>query len=144
LKSLHQLDVGKTTAISRWTNEEEEMTTDNAPHETFGSTIKRLRRGQGLTQRQLAAELGVDFTYLSKLENDRGERPSEKIVRELAARFEVDSEELLALAGRLPGELGERAKGDLTFARLLRRLPSMSDPELEKIYKQAKLKKPSP
>lgn len=119
------------------------MTTDNAPQETFGATIQRLRRLHDLTQRQLASELGIDFTYLSKLENDRGEKPSEKIVRELAVRFEVDPEELLALAGRLPGELGERAKDDVTFARLLRRLPSMSDPELEKIYKQAKLKKPS-
>lgn len=118
------------------------MTTENEPHGTFGDTIQRLRRTCGLTQRQLATELGIDFTYLSKLENDRGERPSEKIVRELATRFEVDAEELLALAGRLPSELGERAKDDVTFARLLRRLPSMSDPELEKIYKQARLNKP--
>lgn len=110
--------------------------------ETFGQTIQRLRREHDLTQRELATELGIDFTYLSKLENDRGERPSEKVVRQLASRFGVDPEELLALAGRLPDQLGERAKDDLTFARLLRRLPSMSDPELEKIYKQAKVEHP--
>lgn len=118
------------------------MAAKDAPQATFGQTIQRLRRENGLTQRQLAGELGVDFTYLSKLENDRGERPSEKLVRQLAARCGVDPEDLLALAGRLPEELGARAKEDLTFARLLRRLPEMTEKELEKIYHQAKVGKP--
>jgi len=120
-----------------------EMATSEETHQTFGETIQRLRREHKLTQRDLAAELGIDFTYLSKLENDRGERPSEKLVRELAPRLGADPEELLALAGRVPGELGKRAQTDLTFARLLRRLPSMSEPELRKIYRQAKLDQPS-
>lgn len=111
--------------------------------QTFGETIRSLRRKHDLTQRGLASELGIDFTYLSKLENDRGERPSEKLVREIARRLGVDPEELLALAGRVPAELGERAQSDLAFARLLRRLPNMSEPELRKIYRQAELDKPS-
>lgn len=77
-------------------------------------------------------------TYLSKLENDRGERPSENLVRDLAHHLETDAEELLALAGRVPGELGEMAQADIAFARLLRRLPHMTKSELNKIYRQAK------
>ena len=119
------------------------MATSEETQQTFGETIQRLRREHKLTQRELAAKLGIDFTYLSKLENDRGERPSEKLVRELAPRLGADPEELLALAGRVPGELGKRAQTDLTFARLLRRLPSMSEPELRKIYHDAKLDRPS-
>jgi transcriptional regulator with XRE-family HTH domain len=54
------------------------MSVDNQqPEEFFGQRIQRLRRRQGLTQRQVAAQLGIDFTYLSKLENDRGEPPGE-------------------------------------------------------------------
>ena len=44
---------------------------DQQPEETFGQRIRRLRRSRGLTQRQLAEQLGIDFTYLSKA----GERP---------------------------------------------------------------------
>jgi len=108
----------------------------------FGATIQALRKAHDLTQRELAGELGIDFTYLSKLENNRGERPSEKLVRELAARLKTDPEELLALAGRLPEELGELAQADVSFARLLRRLPNMNEADLRKVYRHAKVDPP--
>src|SRR6266566_2055994 len=38
---------------------------------TLGQYIKELRRQRHLTQRQLAEQVGVDFSYLSKIENDR-------------------------------------------------------------------------
>lgn len=116
------------------------MAEDPGSPGSFGESIKALRLDAELTQRQLAETVGIDFTYLSKLENGRGERPSEKLVRQLAAVFGADEEDLLAKAGRVPGELGERAQSDLTFARLLRRLPNLSEPELERIYRQAKVK----
>jgi HTH-type transcriptional regulator, competence development regulator len=110
--------------------------------QTFGQAIRELRRAKGLTQRVVAAAVGIDFTYLSKLENDRGEPPSERLVRDLAEVLEADAEELQALAGRIPGELRERAQADVNFARFLRRLPNLDQPELEKIYRQANLKPP--
>ena len=116
------------------------MAEKDESQETFGETIKRLRREQGLPRRQLAGELEIDFTYLSKLENGRGEKPSERLVRGLAQRLGADPEELLALAGRVPDEIGELASTDLAFARLMRRLPQMNDRELEKIYKEANVK----
>jgi transcriptional regulator with XRE-family HTH domain len=104
--------------------------------ETFGQRIQRLRREQGLTQRQLAGELGLDFTYLSKVENDRGEAPGEETVRRLAAILETDEEELLALAGKVPPELRTRAQRDVEFARFLRRLPNATDQDLRSMYKR--------
>ena len=76
--------------------------TGEDPHgeETFGQRIKRRRRELGLTQRQVAEVLEIDFTYLSKLENDRGEPPGEKTIRGLAAVLHEDEEELLALPAR--------------------------------------------
>ncbi len=109
------------------------------PDETFGQRIQRLRRERGLTQRQVAAELGIDFTYLSKLENDRGEPPGEDTVRRLAAVLQTDEEMLLALAGKVPAELRERAQRDVEFARFLRRLPSVPDEDLRRIYKNLKI-----
>lgn len=102
--------------------------------QAFGPFIQGLRREGGLTQRQLAAELDIDFTYLSKLENGRGEAPGEKTVRKLAEILRVDAEELLALAGRLPPALREKARNDVEFARFLRQLPDMTDEELRSLY----------
>jgi transcriptional regulator with XRE-family HTH domain len=118
------------------------MAKDKEKPADFGATIQALRKAHNLTQRELAGELGIDFTYLSKLENNRGERPSEKLVRQLADRLGADVEELLALAGRLPEELGELAQADVTFARLLRRLPTLNKAELRKVYLQAKVDPP--
>ena len=105
--------------------------------DSFGSRIQQLRRDHGMTQRQVAAELGIDFTYLSKLENDRGEPPGEETVRGLAKLFSVDAEELLAKAGKVPTELRERAQGDVQFATLLRTLPKLSPDELQRVYRSA-------
>jgi transcriptional regulator with XRE-family HTH domain len=106
------------------------------PDETFGQRIQRLRRDQGLTQRQVAGQLGIDFTYLSKLENDRGEPPGEDTIRGLAALLETDEEMLLAMAGKVPAGLRDRARDDLEFARFLRRLPSIPDSKMQEIYKK--------
>lgn len=104
--------------------------------ETFGQTIKRLRIQRGFTQRKVAEDLGIDFTYLSKIENDRGEPPAEAIVRKLATVLGADEEELLALAVKIPPGLRERASQDLRFARLLRRLPEASESDLKGLYRR--------
>lgn len=119
------------------------MTTENPlVEETFGQRIKRRRRELGFTQRQVADELEIDFTYLSKLENDRGEPAGEKTVRRLAAVLRDDEEELLALAGKVPEELRDRAQQDLAFARLLRRLPDVPNRELQDIYRRLNIDRP--
>ena len=96
--------------------------------ETFGERIRRRRREDKLSQRQLAALVGVDFTYLSKLENDQeGQSPGEELVVKLAEQLHDDSEELLALAGKVPVDaLRARAREDADFARFLRRVSGVA------------------
>ncbi|MHB8322854.1 MAG: helix-turn-helix domain-containing protein [Candidatus Dormibacteria bacterium] len=107
-----------------------------ATAETFGQTIRRLRIQRGLTQRKLAEELGIDFTYLSKVENNKGDPPAEDKVRRLAAILGCDEEDLLALAVKFPPELRTRAEQDHRFARLLRRLPEASEGDLQDVYRR--------
>jgi len=111
--------------------------------ESFGARIQRLRWAKKLTQRQLADKLGIDYTYLSKLENNRGEPPGEQTVRKLAAELDAEPEDLLALAGKISPALRERAAEDPEFALLLRRLPGLPDNVLKRIYKNAAIRKPS-
>lgn len=68
----------------------------------FGEKIKELRKDRKITQRDLAAKLGINFTYVSKIENDKLEAPpSESLIRKLADVLEVEPDVLLDLAGKL-------------------------------------------
>jgi transcriptional regulator with XRE-family HTH domain len=78
---------------------------------TLGSRIKALRLDAKLSQRDLAARLakrlkGFDFTYLSKIENNRLV-PSASAILALAAELKGNSDELLALAGKAPADVGD-------------------------------------
>jgi len=39
----------------------------------FGERLRELRKEQKISQRELATRVGVDFTYLSKIENGQAE-----------------------------------------------------------------------
>lgn len=70
---------------------------------TFGKLIREARKDKGYSQRELSKLLGLDFTYLSKLENDRTDySPKEDVIRSLARNLDLDEEELIFLAGRIP------------------------------------------
>jgi transcriptional regulator with XRE-family HTH domain len=74
-----------------------------SPVLTFGRRLRQLRRERSLTQRQLAERTGVDFTYLSKLENDRLDHtPSLKTLRALAEALDADELDLMEYADKVP------------------------------------------
>ncbi|MDZ8070311.1 MAG: helix-turn-helix domain-containing protein [Nostoc sp. DedQUE08] len=73
---------------------------DKQESQSFGRCIWQARRKKGLNQRELAVKVGVDYTYLSKLENDHVE-PSEKVIRSLAEHLSLNAEQLMYLAGRM-------------------------------------------
>jgi transcriptional regulator with XRE-family HTH domain len=71
--------------------------------QSFGQLIRQARKDKGYSQRELAKLLGLDFTYLSKLENDRADYPpKEDVIRSLARNLSLNEEELIFLAGRIP------------------------------------------
>lgn len=61
---------------------------------TFGKRLKQARQEKHLTQNQVAGALGVDFTTISKYENNRSQ-PDNEILRELASIYEVSLDWLL-------------------------------------------------
>ena len=69
----------------------------------FGEQIKKLRKSKHITQLELAQKIGVDFTYISKMENDKLiHSPSEHIIRQIAAILGTTAEDLILLAGKVP------------------------------------------
>ena len=91
--------------------------------EEFGRYLRELRKRAGLSQRDLAQRAGIDFTYLSKIENGRVDPPGEQTMRALATALGADAETLLARARKLPRDLKHLvAQGSPEKALLLRRI----------------------
>ena len=52
----------------------------------FPERLRYLRKEAQMSQRELAERIGVDFTYLSKIENRRVEPPSETVLKSISER----------------------------------------------------------
>lgn len=104
--------------------------------ETFGQTVKRLRKSKRITQLELAERIGVDFTYVSKIENDRTMRsPAESTIQKIAEVLGTDSEELILLANKIPQNLQETIVQDTLAVDFLRTVPKFSMDEREEVRK---------
>ena len=67
----------------------------------FGQRIRELRTERGVTQKEMAAELGVSAAWLSALEKGHRGRPSWNFIQRVIAYFNViwdDADELTRLA----------------------------------------------
>jgi len=85
----------------------------------FGTTLREKRRAAGLSQRKLAQEAGVDFSYVSKLENGRLPAPAASTVSRFAEVVGCPPEELLAAAKKMPSDLNASVRGDPAALRFL-------------------------
>ncbi len=72
---------------------------------TFGQSLKKARRDAGHTQRSLAAGVGVDFSYISKVENDRIPPPAGDTTERICRFLSIPSEPLLSLSRKVPAEV---------------------------------------
>jgi transcriptional regulator with XRE-family HTH domain len=89
--------------------------------------------------RKLAARIGIEPSYLSKIERDEQAPPGEGTIRRLAEELGEDPDVLLALAGKVPTDLLEivRARPRL-FADLLRELKKMPDKAVLRIVREVR------
>jgi transcriptional regulator with XRE-family HTH domain len=72
----------------------------------FGGILRDLRTQKGIGIKRLAPELGVSYSYLSKLEHNQI-RPSEEFIERVADYFQYDRDRLLLAADRVPPEILE-------------------------------------
>ncbi len=87
--------------------------------------------------RALAARIGVSAAYLSLVERD-AERPTETVLRALAAELGLAPEPLLARAGRLAGDLAAALIERPALAELVRALREVPDEGLERMIRQVR------
>src|SRR5690349_10602480 len=67
----------------------------------FGEYLKEKRKAAHVTQRNLASQVGIDHTYISKLEhNALDHTPSVKTLQRIAQVLHVNEEEMILQAGK--------------------------------------------
>ncbi len=103
---------------------------------TIGQRIREIRKSRNLTQRELADKVGINFTYLSRVENDRlddEQTPREETLQRIARALDSDPDELLLLARRIPDAYRDRI---LSRPGVFRKLLNLSDVALEELVEQ--------
>jgi len=84
----------------------------------FGARLRQLRIQAGMTQRELADRVNIDFSYLSKIESGAVPPPSQKVISQLAEALNVDKDELIISAGKVPSDIVQILQNRETLQRL--------------------------
>jgi transcriptional regulator with XRE-family HTH domain len=100
---------------------------------------KQERDGNRFSLRQVAARVGVEPSYLSKIERNLEPRPSEETTRALALELGEDPDVLLAMAGKISSDLQKiiRKRPQL-FSQLIRELKDMPDRAVLRIVREVR------
>ncbi len=78
----------------------------------FGTRLRELRKRASLSQRVLANKVGIDFTYLSKIESGAMPPPSQQVILRLTEVLDADKDELMLLAGKIPSDIVQILKNE--------------------------------
>lgn len=110
----------------------------------FGSFVRERREARRaddrrFSVRQVATRVGIEPSYLSKIERGELPPPSEATVVSLAAELDEDPDVMLALAGKVSSDLKEviRRRPAL-FAALIRELRDQPDHAVLRIVREVR------
>jgi HTH-type transcriptional regulator, competence development regulator len=111
---------------------------------SFGSIIRERREelrssSREFSLRQVAFRVGVEPSYLSKVERDEVAPPSEETIVRLATDLSLEADVLLALAGKVSSDLLDviRRRPQL-FGQLLRELRDMPDHAVLRLVREVR------
>lgn len=95
--------------------------------------------GNAFSLRQLAGRIGVEPSYLSKIERGLEPRPSEETTRALALELGEDPDLLLAMTGKVSSDLREIiCRRPQLFAQLIRELKNMPDKAVLRLVREVR------
>jgi transcriptional regulator with XRE-family HTH domain len=110
----------------------------------FGSYVRqkreKLRAGDpAFSVRRVAARIGVEPSYLSKVERGEEAPPSEERIVALARELGEDKDILLAMAGKVSGDLQRIIrKRPRLFASVIRELRKMPDHAVLRLVREVR------
>jgi transcriptional regulator with XRE-family HTH domain len=111
---------------------------------SFGEYVRDCRESRAETDRtfsvrQVAKRVGIEPSYLSKIEREEQPPPGEETIRRLAQELGQDADVLLAMAGKVSSDLLDviRARPAL-FADLLRQLKTLPDKAVLRLVREVR------
>lgn len=110
----------------------------------FGEHIRQAREAilegnRTFSLRQVAARIGIEAAYLSKIERGVFPPPSEEVIVKLAEVLGEDKDVLLAMAGKLSSDLQQIImQRPRVFAELLRQLREVPDHAILRVVREVK------
>ena len=93
--------------------------------EDFGSTLRRYRLRAGYSQYALAKIVGIDASYINRLESGERETPSREVVTALGRALNLageDMDRIVFSSGHVPPSLQKLGPADSTIAAVTRLL----------------------
>ncbi len=93
--------------------------------EDFASTLRRYRLRAGLSQNALAKVVGINASYINRLESGEREAPTREVAHALARALTLSPDEvdrLLFAAGHVPPSLQKLGPADSTITAVTRLL----------------------
>jgi transcriptional regulator with XRE-family HTH domain len=102
---------------------------------SFGELIRKLRKARNLSQRELADKVKLNFTYLSKIENEKldfAQFPSVETIEKLARALGANESELLLLAQKIPEDIKRQV---IKRPDVFRKIASLDDRGFEDLDK---------
>lgn len=113
-------------------------------HMSFGDYIRKRREelhadNPEFSLRRMAARIGIQPTYLSKIERGEFDPPSEQTTRAIARELAEDADVLLAMGGKVSSDLQDiiRRRPQL-FASLLRELKQAPDHAILRVVREVR------
>ncbi len=89
--------------------------------------------------RQVAARIGVEPSYLSRVERGKEPPPSEEKIKALAVELDLDADVLLAMAGKVSSELKQVIMDrPEMFGQLLRELRDLPDHAVLRLVREVR------
>jgi transcriptional regulator with XRE-family HTH domain len=111
---------------------------------SFGDYLRQRREEKratdsGYSLRRVAASVGIEPSYLSKIERGEQPPPSEETILALAKELDEDPDVLLALAGKVSKELQAIIrKRPKLFAQLIRQLKDLPDHAVLRLVREVR------
>jgi len=111
---------------------------------SFGRYVRSRREAlreadAAFSVRKVAQRMGIQPSYLSKVERGEVAPPSEETTRKLAHELDVDSDMLLAMAGKVSSDLQEVIRGrPELFAELIRGLKELPDHAVLRLVREVR------
>ena len=107
----------------------------------FGDFLRRQREARlagdaEFSVRRFAARVGLEPSYLSKIERGVAAPPSEATIRRIAGALAFDADVLLALAGKVAADLQESIRRrPRLFAMLIRAVRDTPDEAVQELVR---------